>query len=42
MTKRTDPGKWAEAIGGTVRGDDDYESTIYREAEELGIKMRDL
>lgn len=39
MTKRTDPGRWAEAVGGTVEGDDDYESTIYREAEEeLGIR----
>jgi len=38
MTKRTNPGKWAEAVGGTVDGDDDYEITVYREAEEeLGI-----
>lgn len=36
--KRTDPGKWAEAVGGTVEGQDSYESTAYREAEEeLGI-----
>lgn len=38
FTKRTDPGKWAEAVGGTVDGKDSYEETIYREAEEeLGI-----
>lgn len=38
LTKRTDPGKWAEAVGGTVDGDDSYEDTVYREAEEeLGI-----
>lgn len=38
-TKRTDPGKWAEAVGGTVDGGDSYEETIYREAdEELGIR----
>jgi isopentenyldiphosphate isomerase len=36
--KRTDPGKWAEAVGGTVEGGDSYQLTIYREAdEELGI-----
>ena len=39
FTKRTDPGKWAEAVGGTVEEGDDYESTAYREAEEeLGIE----
>lgn len=39
FTKRTDPGKWAEAVGGTVEDDDDYEATVYREAEEeLGIR----
>lgn len=38
FTKRTDPGKWAEAVGGTVDGKDSYEDTVYREAEEeLGI-----
>lgn len=38
LTKRTDPGKWAEAVGGTVDGQDSYEETVYREAEEeLGI-----
>ncbi len=37
--KRTDPGKWAEAVGGTVDNEDSYEQTVYREAdEELGIK----
>lgn len=36
--KKVDPDKWAEAVGGTVEGDDSYEATIYREAqEELGI-----
>lgn len=36
--KRTDPGKWAEAVGGTVEDQDSYEATAYREAdEELGI-----
>jgi isopentenyldiphosphate isomerase len=39
FTKRTDPGKWAEAVGGTVDGEDSYEETVYREAdEELGIR----
>ena len=38
LDKRTDPGKWAEAVGGTVDGEDTYEATVYREAEEeLGI-----
>ena len=37
--KRTDPGKWAEAVGGTVDNEDSYEDTVYREAdEELGVK----
>jgi len=39
MDKKVDPGKWAEAVGGTVDGDDTYEETVIREAEEeLGIK----
>jgi isopentenyldiphosphate isomerase len=39
LTKKVDPGKWAEAVGGTVEGDDNYESTVNREAaEELGVK----
>jgi isopentenyldiphosphate isomerase len=39
FNKRVDPGKWAEAVGGTVDNDDSYEDTVYREAEEeLGIK----
>lgn len=38
LTKKTNPGKWSEAVGGTVANDDDYEATVYREAEEeLGI-----
>jgi 8-oxo-dGTP pyrophosphatase MutT (NUDIX family) len=37
--KKVDPGKWAEAVGGTVEGNDSYEETVIREAEEeLGIK----
>src|SRR5687768_11331136 len=37
--KKTDPGKWAEAVGGTVEGDDSYEATVLREAyEELGLQ----
>jgi isopentenyldiphosphate isomerase len=36
--KRIDPGKWAEAVGGTVEGSDGYEETVIREAEEeLGL-----
>lgn len=39
LDKKVDPGKWAEAVGGTVEGDDTYEETVLREAEEeLGIK----
>ena len=38
LTKKVDPGKWAEAVGGTVEGDDSYEETVIREAEEeLGL-----
>lgn len=40
LTKRNNPGKWSEAVGGTVEEDDDYESTMIREAqEEIGIKV---
>ncbi|HEX6258450.1 MAG TPA: NUDIX domain-containing protein [Candidatus Saccharimonadales bacterium] len=36
--KKVDPGKWAEAVGGTVEGNDTYEETVIREAEEeLGL-----
>lgn len=36
--KKVDPGKWAEAVGGTVEGQDDYKETVVREAEEeLGL-----
>lgn len=39
LDKKVDPGKWAEAVGGTVEGDDTYRDTVIREAEEeLGIK----
>lgn len=38
LTKKVDPGKWAEAVGGTVEGEDSYEETVVREAEEeLGL-----
>lgn len=37
--KKVDPGKWAEAVGGTVEGEDGYLETVIREAEEeLGIE----
>lgn len=40
FTKRNNPGKWSEAVGGTVEGEDDYESTMLREAEEeIGLKV---
>jgi len=40
FTKRSNPGKWSEAVGGTVEGDDSYESTMLREAEEeIGLKV---
>lgn len=36
--KKVDPGKWGEAVGGTVEGNDSYEETVIREAqEELGL-----
>jgi len=36
--KKVDPGKWAEAVGGTVEGEDSYFDTVMREAEEeLGL-----
>lgn len=39
LDKKVDPGKWAEAVGGTVEGEDSYEETVVREAEEeLGLK----
>ena len=39
LDKKVDPGKWAEAVGGTVEGEDNYEDTVIREAaEELGIQ----
>lgn len=38
--KKVDPGKWAEAVGGTVEGSDTYEETVVREAkEELGLNI---
>lgn len=42
FTKRNNPGKWSEAVGGTVEGDDGYESTMLREAEEeIGFTVND-
>lgn len=36
--KLVHPGKWAEAAGGVVDGNDSYEATVLREAyEELGL-----
>ncbi len=41
-TKRNNPGKWGEAVGGTVEGNDSYESTMIREAkEEIGLVVND-
>ena len=41
--KKIDPGKWAEAVGGTVEGHDSYEETVIREAEEeLGLRRLSL
>lgn len=41
--KRTDPGKWAEAVGGTVEGLDSYLATALRELEEeIGITVGGL
>ena len=41
FTKQNNPGKWSEAVGGTVEGDDNYESTMLREAqEEIGITVQ--
>ncbi len=38
LDKKVDPGKWAEAVGGTVEDDDTYEETIIRETkEEVGL-----
>lgn len=36
--KKVDPGRWAEAVGGTVEDNDTYKETVIREAEEeLGL-----
>jgi len=41
--KKVDPGKWAEAVGGTVENDDSYIETVVREAEEeLGLTDIDI
>lgn len=40
FTKRNNPGKWSEAVGGTVEDEDSYESTMLREAEEeIGLTV---
>lgn len=39
LNKKVNPGKWGEAVGGTVDGNDSYYETATREAqEELGLK----
>jgi len=43
FNKKVDPGKWAEAVGGTVEGSDSYLATIIREAqEELGLTYLEI
>lgn len=43
FTKRNNPGKWSEAVGGTVEGEDSYESTMLRETrEEIGFSIIDF
>ena len=38
--KQANPGKWGEAVGGVVEGEDSYDETIRREAEEeLGLTV---
>jgi len=40
FTKQNNPGKWSEAVGGTVEGNDSYESTMLRETrEEIGLSV---
>ncbi len=34
LTKSKDPGKWGPAVAGTVEKGEDYETNIYKEAEE--------
>lgn len=39
LTKRQDPGKWGPSVSGTVDEGEDYDSNIYKEAdEEVGLK----
>jgi 8-oxo-dGTP pyrophosphatase MutT (NUDIX family) len=39
FSKKNNPGKWSEAVGGTVEGDETYETTMLREAkEEIGLE----
>lgn len=40
MTKRHDPGKWSDAVSGTVEAGETYESNIIKEtAEEIGLTI---
>jgi len=42
LTKRNNPGKWGEAVGGTVEEHETYESTMLREAkEEIGVSVKE-
>lgn len=39
LTKKLNPGKWGQAVGGTVEKDETYESNAYKEMEEeIGVK----
>jgi len=41
LNKKNDPGKWGPAVAGTVEVGEDYESNIYKEAEEeIGLKSK--
>ena len=38
LTKNNEPGKWGPSVAGTVEEGEDYESNIYKEAqEEIGL-----
>lgn len=40
VTKQYDPGKWSDAVAGTVEEDETYESNIIKEAEEeIGLRI---
>lgn len=41
LSKRYDPGKWSEAVCGTVEDGETYESNILKEvAEEIGLTLK--